>query len=295
MLDEDIDWVNSLDEAKSLVQLVKDYAKLELPVYNGNLRCSNLLYIDDQFRLTHWLRLWEYLSVFKYGIEKLPKHANILDCGGTGSYFSYWLAENGYNVKVIDIQKFQSKLSGLVAEVRELSNLEFKIEDMTSIQSPDNTFDCIYSISVLEHLPVEVRRKALSEMSRVLKPGGKLCFTLDFGDHKRSSTKEGSSQICFQSIDEINDLIHNLPLKFVGNELVEVMNEHKLRRPKKEEFEIRYRLLTERLSSNSSFYEVLKYVLIYTTFKVSPKLSYFLLNGRMTGDYNFFRVFLEKI
>lgn len=294
MLIEDLQWVEEQPEAESLKDLVREYAKNEYPVFNGNLRCSNLLYIDDQFRLTHWLRLWEYLSVYLIGIKELSKDAKILDCGGTGSYFSFWLAEQGYNVKVIDIQKFHSKLSSLVAEMRKLNNLRFCIEDMTEIAESDNSIDCIYSISVMEHLPKEERKKALSEMCRVLKPGGVICLTLDFGNDSNLSAKKGASQFCFTGIDEINDLIADLPMEFLENELTEEMNLYRRKRPKKEEFEIKYRLLTERLSSNSSLYEMFRYMFIYLTSKISPKLSYFFLNGYTTGDYNFFRVFLRK-
>lgn len=39
---------------------------------------------------------------------------------------------------------------------------------------PDASFDCVTCIEVLEHIPAELRQQALSEMRRVLRPGGRL-------------------------------------------------------------------------------------------------------------------------
>jgi ubiquinone/menaquinone biosynthesis C-methylase UbiE len=53
---------------------------------------------------------------------------------------------------------------------------------------PDAAFDCVLSTVMLHHLPEEARRKCLSEIRRVLKPGGRL-LAVDFGgpaEHRRS-------------------------------------------------------------------------------------------------------------
>ena len=106
MLLEDIEWVYQQKEYAELKSLVTEYALKDLPVFNGNLRNSNLIYIDDAFKLTHWFRMWEYLSAYLNAIKPLDKDAKILDCGGVGSYFPFWLGEQGRDVKVIDIQEF---------------------------------------------------------------------------------------------------------------------------------------------------------------------------------------------
>ncbi len=41
----------------------------------------------------------------------------------------------------------------------------------------DNTFDCVFMIEVIEHMPPELEAKALSEVKRVLKPGGQFILT----------------------------------------------------------------------------------------------------------------------
>ena len=46
--------------------------------------------------------------------------------------------------------------------------------DATRLPFPDNSFDCIITSEVLEHIQDDVA--ALHELSRVLKPGGRLLF-----------------------------------------------------------------------------------------------------------------------
>jgi ubiquinone/menaquinone biosynthesis C-methylase UbiE len=52
-----------------------------------------------------------------------------------------------------------------------------KSVDLTAIDYPDDHFELVTSISVIEHIP-EVE-KAIAEMYRVLKPGGRLLITTD--------------------------------------------------------------------------------------------------------------------
>lgn len=55
-----------------------------------------------------------------------------------------------------------------------LSNLKFKVVDAVNLPFEDNSFDVIISFGVLHH--IEGWQKALSEISRVLKPGGYVVY-----------------------------------------------------------------------------------------------------------------------
>lgn len=50
-----------------------------------------------------------------------------------------------------------------------------QVMDATSLNFPDNTFDKVYCLHTLEHIP-DVK-KALKEIERVTKPGGKVVLT----------------------------------------------------------------------------------------------------------------------
>jgi len=104
----------------------------------------------------------------------------ILDVGtGTGR-FSTFLAYKGKTVVALD----QSEEMLLVAEKKSLSlgvnnRMEFVKGDVEELPFNDNEFDAVISIHVMTHF--KDINKFLSEVSRVLKPGGILVF-----DHTES-------------------------------------------------------------------------------------------------------------
>jgi ubiquinone/menaquinone biosynthesis C-methylase UbiE len=60
------------------------------------------------------------------------------------------------------------------------SAVSYTVQDLTSVGYPDGTFDAISCISVLEHIPPPHDQRALTELLRILKPGGILVLTVDF-------------------------------------------------------------------------------------------------------------------
>ena len=63
---------------------------------------------------------------------------------------------------------------------------ELRQMDATKLQTADNSFDCVFSISVFEHLPEP--SQVMKEIARVLKPGGVAyiithLYTSDTGIH----------------------------------------------------------------------------------------------------------------
>jgi SAM-dependent methyltransferase len=59
-------------------------------------------------------------------------------------------------------------------------SIPFHVGDITThLPIPANTYDVVYCISVIEHLPPEKRVYAVIELWRLIKPGGHLLLTLD--------------------------------------------------------------------------------------------------------------------
>ena len=92
---------------------------------------------------------------------------SLLDAGCAKGRFSKALADMGAILTGIDpSEKF-------IATAREnVPKAEFKIASVTDIPYEDNHFDGVLCLEVLEHVPDT--EKAISEMVRVLKPGGKI-------------------------------------------------------------------------------------------------------------------------
>lgn len=61
---------------------------------------------------------------------------------------------------------------------------EVSVANVLSIPYPDDTFDAAISVDVLEHIPAAVKDRALREMIRVVKPGGRLVHVLDLDAQK---------------------------------------------------------------------------------------------------------------
>ena len=91
------------------------------------------------------------------------------------------IAKYGLNGKVLEVGSGTGQLQDLVDDytgldisstVRRYYHKPFVAASATDMPFPDNTFDAMWSIWVLEHIPEPER--ALQEMRRVLKPGGVL-------------------------------------------------------------------------------------------------------------------------
>jgi len=58
--------------------------------------------------------------------------------------------------------------------LKEVSRAEFRLAVIENLPFEDNRFDCVLSSAMLHHLPPDLKVKGLSEVRRVLKPGGRL-------------------------------------------------------------------------------------------------------------------------
>jgi SAM-dependent methyltransferase len=60
---------------------------------------------------------------------------------------------------------------------------ELRQESMSKLSWPDNYFDRVFCLSVIEHVPEKEAKAGVIQMKRVLKPGGLLLITVDNGVH----------------------------------------------------------------------------------------------------------------
>ncbi len=126
---------------------------------------------------------------------ELKPGEKLLDVAGP-KIMSFYLAKIGGIVNVIDILdneiqfcKFHAKKdkginSRLVSTLGDVRNLNFSNKE----------FDIVYSISVLEHIYPEKDGGtiAIKEMARVLKPGGRMIFTVPYAKKARTEYKMGT-------------------------------------------------------------------------------------------------------
>ncbi|HYL36197.1 MAG TPA: methyltransferase domain-containing protein [Bryobacteraceae bacterium] len=126
-------------------------------------------------------RLWEYIWLYK--ILGLGAGGNsVLDLGGPASHIVISAALAGNKVHSLDLNPRIVQAGRRCADAFQLESYRAEVGDMRDLSSiAPNSVDRIVCCSVLEHLTGPDQKKALSEMARVLAPGGVIGLTFDYG------------------------------------------------------------------------------------------------------------------
>lgn len=78
-------------------------------------------------------------------------------------------------------------------------NVHLTTQDLTALKFEDNMFDLVTNISVLEHLDRVSASNAISEMLRVLRPGGMLILTVDFTGREKTRRLKSRLKLQFEA------------------------------------------------------------------------------------------------
>jgi ubiquinone biosynthesis O-methyltransferase len=105
-----------------------------------------------------------------------PKPEEVILDGGCGNARDLiQLAPHGCKCLGIDFSPNMIEEAKKELATRNIQRVEVEVGDLTNLRFSDQTFDKVFASEVLEHVPDY--RKAVSEMARVLKPGGTLVVT----------------------------------------------------------------------------------------------------------------------
>lgn len=102
---------------------------------------------------------------------------SILDLGcGLGRH-SVFFARNGFQVTAVDLSEEAVSYTEKQSMEKHLA-VSCRVADMMHLPFPDDTFDRVFSYHVISHQDTAGVQAVIDEITRVLKPGGKVFLTL---------------------------------------------------------------------------------------------------------------------
>lgn len=118
-------------------------------------------------------KAWAYPWCILNG--QLHEYLFSLDFGcGSWTNFTYYISEVTNSMTIgVDIGHLQE----------DAGHVRFVQNSVDQLEFPSNFFDRVFSVSVLEHVPIDKRGSVLSELFRVLRPGGLAVLTIDWIFH----------------------------------------------------------------------------------------------------------------
>lgn len=185
--------------------------------------------------------------------EGLAKASRVLDIGTSTGTNLRMLAELGFrNVQGLDLSP------AAISYCAEKGLGEVALGDVCNIPFEDGTFDLVLATDIIEH--VDDDAKALSEMRRVLKPGGKVIITVP----------------AFGFMKGLQDRVAQHKRRYVRSQLLE-------------------RAANAGLNVSRSYY--FNYLLFLPTFVARRLIDLFRIKARSENDFNttFLNRILERI
>jgi len=163
------------DTYKPIIRELMAYEALD-PYCNPLHRDKFDRFYPDYPHVLHWSRQVEWpWSIVETNLEP---HHDCLEVGGAGTPLKYLIAKLCRSLTSTEIDP------KAIPQIQEqINNQGFKnihqVEaDVRNLPFPDNSFDRVFCISVVEHIEKD-RDKAIKELIRVLKSKGVLILTMD--------------------------------------------------------------------------------------------------------------------
>lgn len=171
-------------------------------------------YVHRTEKKKNWENVW---VLYHSGVK--PKES-VLDLGGASTIFSFYLAHIGCAVRVIDNDWGNCGILYNANYVARKMNWDLKAIDRDLIKPlpfEDNSFDRVFSVCVLEHLPSSLRQFVMREINRVLKPQGTVGLSVDYDHRREMLTSDRGLRFAYRQKIE-DDIIKPSGLTLMGNQ-----------------------------------------------------------------------------
>jgi ubiquinone/menaquinone biosynthesis C-methylase UbiE len=148
-----------------------------------------ILHSPRFYDLLVFIATWGRESAFRQQVldlARLEHRESVLDVGcGTGTLAMAAKLRIGRDAKVSGIDASPEMIARASKKARNAGvEIEFRNESIEALPFADGTFDVVLSTVMLHHLPRKVRKAGMSEIRRVLRPGGRVLI-VDFAGTER--------------------------------------------------------------------------------------------------------------
>ncbi len=145
-------------------------AQDKIPHQTDDMRLSKFEFLAMNNPFHRWLQKHIEFRIFKNQLAScgITLESKVIMDAGCGSGHSTQLIINEFHPSHVVAFDYMPEQINL-ARKRKLG-VDFFVGDLTKLDPSDATFDAVFILRVLHHIPEW--RKALFEVSRVLKPGG---------------------------------------------------------------------------------------------------------------------------
>lgn len=138
----------------------------------------------------------------------LPTNSLVLDAGSGEGNVAINLVEK-YDLRIYGVDLLDFAVNKAISKSKELNlqnKVKFELGDYTKLNFPDKTFDGIYTMETLVHVPDY--KKALKEFYRGLKPNGKLVL-FEYSISPREKLTQNLQRVMDIVVEETG--AHSLP------------------------------------------------------------------------------------
>ena len=158
------------------------------------------------------LKLYQDILVYNFIVDNLPPGSKLLEVGGGNSRIIEALKQQ---YEIWNVDKFEGVGNG---PLQISNNLGYRLVSAYmgefSPELPDNYFDCVFSLSTLEHVYPETEetfKNVCDDINRVLKAGGLSLHLFDVVSEKEGvQTNVWTNKLLlyiFQNIETVNQMI----------------------------------------------------------------------------------------
>ncbi|GGA22529.1 glycosyltransferase [Okeania sp. KiyG1] len=153
------------------------------------------------------LKFYQDTLVYNFITQNLPPGAKLLEIGGGNSRIIEALKSN---YECWNIDKLEGQGNG-PTQIKNINGYRLVLDYIGNFNSqlPNNYFDCVFSISTLEHLPEDEQtfKNVCDDINRVLKPGSISLHCLDIVIKKTFVWTKGILPYIFKNIQTLNQII----------------------------------------------------------------------------------------